>query len=348
MKVVIIGANGFIGHTLTAHILATTGWSVTGVDRNDDRLRPLFGHPRLDFAHMDIRNSHARIERLVAAADVVLPLAAYARPADYVRDPLAIFELDFEENLHIVRAAERHGTRIVFPSTSEVYGMCPDAAFNEDRSPLVLGPIAKERWIYSCSKQLLDRVIWAMGGRGLRFTLFRPFNWFGPGLDDIAEAAPGSARVVTQFMGHLLRGEPLQLVDGGHQRRAFTYIDDGIAALMRILVNENGAADGRIFNIGNPANDRSIRDLAALMIDVIAEFPGYADLAETATIVETPGATYYGSAYQDVDHRQPDISAATRWLDWTPRVGLREGLRHMANHYINRTIPVKLFDEAVP
>jgi nucleoside-diphosphate-sugar epimerase len=104
--------------------------------------------------------------------------------------------------------------------------MCPDAAFNEETGPLVLGPIAKERWIYSCGKQLLNRVIWAHGARGLRFTPFRPFNWFGPGLDDIGQSAPGSARVVNQFLGHLLRGEPVQLVDGGHQRGSFAYIDN--------------------------------------------------------------------------------------------------------------------------
>ena len=87
------------------------------------------------------------------------------------------FELDFEENLRIVKMAAKYGKRVVFPSTSEVYGMCPDREFDEDSSPLVYGPIRKERWIYSASKQLLDRVIWAMGNaNGLRFTLFRPFN----------------------------------------------------------------------------------------------------------------------------------------------------------------------------
>ena len=152
---------------------------------------------------------------------------------------------------------------MVFPSTSEIYGMCGDEAFNEETSNLVLGPIAKQRWIYSCSKQLLDRVIWAYGQQqGLRFTLFRPFNWMGPNLDHIETAKEGSSRVVTQFLGHLMRGEPLRLVDGGAQRRCITYIRDGVDALMRILRNEGGRADGRIFNIGNPRNDCSIAELA--------------------------------------------------------------------------------------
>ena len=117
--------------------------------------------------------------------DVVLPLVAIATPASYTREPLRVFELDFEANLDIVRKCVRYGKRVLFPSTSEVYGMSSDASFDEENSNLVLGPIHKQRWIYSCSKQLLDRVIYAYGQQqGLHFTLFRPFNWIGPKLDD--------------------------------------------------------------------------------------------------------------------------------------------------------------------
>ncbi|WP_123005487.1 NAD-dependent epimerase/dehydratase family protein, partial [Escherichia coli] len=71
--------------------------------------------------------------------------------------------------------------RIIFPSTSEVYGLCSDKYFDEDHSNLIVGPVNKPRWIYSVSKQLLDRVIWAYGEKeGLQFTIFRPFNWMGP------------------------------------------------------------------------------------------------------------------------------------------------------------------------
>ncbi|MFX7879189.1 NAD-dependent epimerase/dehydratase family protein, partial [Acinetobacter baumannii] len=77
-----------------------------------------------------------------------------------------------------------------------------------DSSPLVYGPINKPRWIYSCAKQLMDRVIWGYGMEaGLNFTLFRPFNWIGAGLDSIHTPKEGSSRVVTQFFGHIVRGE---------------------------------------------------------------------------------------------------------------------------------------------
>lgn len=96
----------------------------------------------------------------------------------------------------------KYGKHLVFPSTSEVYGMCTDEQFDPDASPLIYGPINKPRWIYACSKQLMDRVIWGYGMQeGLNFTLFRPFNWIGPGLDSIYTPKEGSSRVVTQFLG---------------------------------------------------------------------------------------------------------------------------------------------------
>ncbi|MDP1171573.1 NAD-dependent epimerase/dehydratase family protein, partial [Klebsiella pneumoniae] len=90
-----------------------------------------------------------------------------------------------------------------FPSTSEVYGMCQDQYFDEDTSNLVVGPVNKQRWIYSVSKQLLDRVIWAYGDKGLKFTLFRPFNWMGPRLDRLDSARIGSSRAITQLILNL-------------------------------------------------------------------------------------------------------------------------------------------------
>jgi len=273
----------------------------------------------------------------VKKCDVCLPLVAIATPAAYTRDPLGVFELDFEQNLRVIRQCARYGTRVIFPSTSEVYGMCPDEAFNEETSPLVYGPIRKQRWIYACSKQLLDRVIWAMGrDRGLRFTLIRPFNWIGPGLDSIDSPKEGSSRVVTQFLGHMLREEPIKLVDGGRQRRSFTYIDDGIDCLMRILEDETGKTDGRIFNIGNPDNDASIRDLAKLMISILAEFPGYEDKARSVRLFDIPSEEYYGKDHEDMVRRVPDIRAAREVLGWEPRYTLEEALRKTIAAYTGR------------
>ena len=335
MDVLILGANGFIGSHLTQSILEGTDWRVFALDLGSERLARWEGHPRFRFLEGDIAINHEWIEYHIRRCDVCLPLVAIATPAAYVRDPLAVFQLDFEENLKIVRQCLQYGTRVVFPSTSEVYGMCQDAAFDERTSPLVCGPVTKTRWIYSCAKQLLDRVIIAMGrDRGLQYTLFRPFNWIGSGLDSIHEAKEGSSRVVTQFLGHLLREEPITLVDGGSQRRCFTYVDDGVDALMRILRNEGGRCDAEIFNIGNPENDRSIRELAETMVRILGEFPGQRERARAARIETRSSESYYGAEYQDIVHRVPSIERARNILGWTPKIGFDEAIRRMIAEYV--------------
>jgi nucleoside-diphosphate-sugar epimerase len=333
-RILILGVNGFIGHHLSRRILATTDWEVYGMDMQADRIEELLGDKRLRFFEGDITINKEWIEYHIRKSDTVLPLVAIATPATYVKDPLRVFELDFEANLPIVRSCVKHGKRLVFPSTSEVYGMSRDAEFHPYKTDLVLGPIDKTRWIYACAKQMMDRVIWAYGAQqGLRFTLFRPFNWIGAGLDSISTPKEGSSRVVTQFLGHIVRGEDIKLVDGGAQRRAFTYIDDGIDALMKILDNPGGVADGKIYNIGNPANVCSVKELAQMMLELAAGFAEYREAARRTKLVETSSGAYYGAGYQDVQNRSPNIDGTRADLGWAPSVGLRDALTRILESY---------------
>ena len=333
-KILILGVNGFIGHHLSQRIIETTDWEVYGMDMQTERVADLLEHPRFHFFEGDITINKEWIEYHIKKCDTVLPLVAIATPATYVKEPLRVFELDFEANLPIVRACVRYGKRIIFPSTSEVYGMSRDAEFDPEASELVLGPIAKPRWIYSCAKQLMYRVIHAYGMQeGLDYTLFRPFNWIGAGLDSINTAKEGSSRVITQFLGHIVRGEPIQLVDGGTQKRAFTYVDDGIAALMKIIANDAGIATGKIYNIGNPANNFSVRELATMMLDLALTYPEYRTTAERVRIVETTADQYYGTGYQDVQNRVPDITNTCADLGWQPRVAMDEALKRIFEAY---------------
>jgi nucleoside-diphosphate-sugar epimerase len=337
MKVLILGVNGFIGNALTERILQTTDWSVSGLDVGSDKIAPFLGHSRFTYLEGDIAINKEWIEYQVKKCDVVLPLVAIANPSLYVKDPLAVFQLDFEENLRIVKQAVQYGKRVVFPSTSEVYGMCPDEEFDEETSPLVYGPIQKQRWIYSCSKQLLDRVIYAYGeSAGLSYTLFRPFNWIGPHLDDVDSPKEGSSRVLTQFLHNILYGLPIKLVDGGTQRRSFTYISDGIDCLMTILENAGGRAERGIFNIGNPANDLSVRELAERLVAAVAAHPAYGDRARKTEIVETSSQEYYGSGYQDIMTRVPSIRRARTLLGWEPKVGMDEALKRTVDFYLTK------------
>ena len=333
-RVLILGVNGFIGHHLSRAIIDSTDWEIFGMDMQTDRIDDMMSEKRFHFFEGDITINREWIEYHVKKCDVLLPLVAIATPATYVREPLRVFELDFEANLPIVRAAVRYRKHLVFPSTSEVYGMCGDAEFDSDHSNLVLGPINKPRWIYACAKQLMDRVIHAYGmEQGLDYTLFRPFNWIGSGLDSINTAKEGSSRVITQFLGHIVRGEPIKLVDGGTQKRAFTYIDDGVSALMAIIANPGGVASGQIYNIGNPTNDFSVRELATMMLALAREYPEYRDSAREVELIDTTADAYYGKGYQDVQNRVPKIDNTIRDLDWTPKVAMDDALRNIFEAY---------------
>ena len=337
LKVLVLGANGFIGTSLAATALKTRDWEIYGMDVSSHKLGELVDHPRMHFVEGDVTINHEWIEYNIKKCDVVIPLVAIANPVQYGRDPLRVFELDFEANLEIVRRCVTYKKRLLFPSTSEVYGMCPDPVLDERTSTLVYGPIEKQRWIYAAGKQLIDRVIYAYGIRdGLDYTLFRPFNWVGPHLDNVMEPKEGSSRLFTQFISNVIHGKPLQLVDGVLQRRSFTYIDDAIDCLMRIIENRDGAATQQIINIGNPANDVSVKELARLILESFKEYPKFRERAARTEVIVVPAAEYFGASYQDILARVPSVERAFQLLGWRPTTDLKTAIKLTLDFHLQR------------
>ncbi len=338
-RVLILGVNGFIGNHLTERLLREDRYDIYGLDIGSDAISRFLDNPRFHFVEGDISIHSEWIEYHIKKCDVVLPLVAIATPIEYTRNPLKVFELDFEENLKIVRDCVKYNKRIIFPSTSEVYGMCDDKEFDEDSSRLIVGPISKQRWIYSVSKQLLDRVIWAYGAKeGLKFTLFRPFNWMGPRLDNLDAARIGSSRAITQLILNLVEGSPIKLVDGGAQKRCFTDINDGIEALYRIIENRDGRCDGQIINIGNPTNEASIRELAEMLLESFNNHPLRGNFPPFAGFKDVESSSYYGKGYQDVEHRTPSIKNARRLLDWQPTIAMQQTVADTLDYFLRTTV----------
>ncbi|MEI6024819.1 MAG: bifunctional UDP-4-amino-4-deoxy-L-arabinose formyltransferase/UDP-glucuronic acid oxidase ArnA [Phycisphaerales bacterium] len=336
-SILILGVNGFIGSHLTERLLKNESFEVYGMDLRSDNIGNIADHPRFHFIEGDVSINREWVEYHVRKCDVILPLVAIATPIEYVRNPLRVFELDFEENLRVVRDCVRYNKRIIFPSTSEVYGMCKDEHFDEETSNLVTGPIHRQRWIYSASKQLLDRVIWAYGStRGLQFSLFRPFNWLGPRLDTLDSARIGSSRAITQLILNLVEGTPILLVDGGEQKRCFTDVDEGVDCLYRIIENTDGKATGGIFNIGNPDNEASIRELAEMLVEAFDRHPLRACFPPFAGFEEIESARYYGKGYEDVQHRTPSIRNAKNALGWTPKISTRQSVERTLDWFIRQ------------
>lgn len=337
-KILILGVNGFIGNHLSERLLDSGRYEIYGMDISSSAISRLIDRKNFHFVEGDISIHSEWIEYHVKKCDVVLPLVAIATPIEYTRNPLRVFELDFEENLKITRYCVKYNKRIIFPSTSEVYGMSQDPYFDEDNSNLITGPINKQRWIYSSSKQLLDRVIWAYGQKGLKFTLFRPFNWMGPRLDNLNSARIGSSRAITQLILNLVEGTPIKLIDGGEQKRCFTDISEGVEALFRIIENKDNICDSQIINVGNPDNEYSIRQMAEVLLEKFEKHPHRDKFPPFAGMHKIESSAYYGAGYQDVQHRRPSIENARRLLDWNPVISMEHTIDETLNFFLDEAI----------
>ena len=193
----------------------------------------------------------------------------------------------------------------------------------EDESPCIFGSIEKQRWSYACAKQLIERLIYAEGAEnGLEFTIVRPFNWIGPRMDfipGIDGPSEGVPRVLACFSNNLLRGEPLKLVDGGQSQRTFVYIKDAIEAVL-LMIENPARANGHIFNVGNPNNEVTVRQLAEMMTQVYSKVSGEAPLEKPT--IDVSSKEFYGEGYDDSDKRIPDMTIINRQLGWNPKTSL--------------------------
>lgn len=338
MKILTLGAGGFIGSHLT-HRLLKEGHEVVAVDLYEDKISEVIDHPRLTFFQQDIRDRNWDMDTLVKDSDLVIDLIAYANPGLYLRIPLEVFRLNFTENLKIAESCVLHNRRLIQYSTCEVYGRTaasiptanvadPEdpihATFSEDRSECILGPVEKHRWIYACAKQLLERVLHAYGiEQGFNYTIIRPFNFVGPKIDFLLSEKDGIPRVFSFFIDALLNGTPMKLVNGGRSRRCYTYIDDAVECSYRIVENPGGVCDRQIFNIGSPDNELTIRQMAETMREIYDR--KYRRQGEPLSrIVDVSADEFYGKGYDDSDRRIPDISKARTLLGWEPKWKLRD------------------------
>jgi UDP-apiose/xylose synthase len=335
LRVAVLGAGGFIGSHLVPALAARGGYVVRAIDLDlsklDEALPPApdaLQQSRL-FRHQASITEPGLVEETVAWADVVVSLTALCNPSLYNTEPLAVIDANYTDLVPVVKACAAKSRRLIHFSTCEVYGRKaldgegePMARMEEDTTSLFLGPIARERWSYAAAKQLLERVIWAHGAhRGLNFTIIRPFNVIGPRMDFIPGLdGEGVPRVLACFMKALLAGEPLQLVDGGTQRRSFVSVDDFVAGVLRVIERPE-ACRGQIINLGAAGNEMSVAELAEAVIGAYRAF--------------RPEA-FYGPGYDDSIRRIPALEKAERLLEWRAETTLAAMLPPILEAYFAR------------
>jgi UDP-apiose/xylose synthase len=342
-RIAVLGAGGFLGSHVVPALLARLGCEIDAVDVTFAKLAPTDGRVRRVTASLQERGL---VEDITARCPVVLSLTALCNPALYTTKPLEVIDASYTDLIPLVTRCATGGNRLIHFSTCEVYGRValdetgrPMAEMNEERSGFFLGPLHRERWTYACAKQLLERVIWAHGEHGaLDFTIIRPFNVIGPRMDFLPGVdGEGVPRVLASFMNALLRGEPLSLVDGGHQRRSFISVHDFVDAIVRV-VQRPAECRGQVLNIGHPANDVTIRKLAELLAGVFAaQVTGRAELGQPApTFRDVTAEEFYGAGYDDSSARIPDIAKAQKLLGWSPGTSLADMLPEIVDDYVTR------------
>jgi UDP-apiose/xylose synthase len=339
-RIAVLGAGGFIGSHLVPALLARRDYEIWAVDVSFARLGATAGPVRCIQARLD---RPGLLEDVVDRCDLVISLTALCNPSLYNTRPLEVIDASYTDLVPLVRLCTERRRWLMHFSTCEVYGRAAldgegraMTAMNEESSALWLGPVHRERWTYACAKQLLERVIFASGRHhGLPFTIVRPFNVIGPRMDFVPGIdGEGIPRVLAAFMAALLRGEELALVEGGRQRRSFVSIEDFLEAVVR-MVERPAVCRGEIFNLGNPASNISIADLAGELARAYRQqVPGRQVRMGTVT-----AEAFYGPGYDDCDERIPDIGKVQRLLGWTPHTSLREMLPPIVADYLHRYGP---------
>jgi len=310
MQALITGGAGFIGSHLVDRLL-TEGYHVVVVDNlsqgREENIAHNLGNERFTFVRGDVTDARL-MERLVAEADIVYHLAAVVGVHHVLRSPLSTIRTNLLGTEITLRAAQRHRRKVLFASSSEVYG-------KKDRMPLAegddctFGPTTVSRWCYALSKALGEHLCLAYHREGLKVSILRYFNAYGPRLDP-----RGYGSVIARFIGQALQGRPITVYGDGSQTRSFTYVADTVEGT--ILAASLPQAEGEVFNIGN-GKEITILELARLIKEMTAS---------PSPITLVPYEEAYGPAFEEPLHRTPDVSKAERVLGFKAQVSLEEGL----------------------
>jgi UDP-glucose 4-epimerase len=311
MNILITGGAGFIGSNLALR-LVSEGHRVTVVDDLSigrlSNLEPLETNRNFRFQRGSILEREV-MEPLVRDADLIFHLAAVVGVKHVLADPVRGIRTNVLGTELTLELAHRFDRRIVIASSSEVYGKSTRTPLRED-GDRVLGPTRVPRWSYAESKSLDEFLAFGYARQGLRVSMVRYFNSYGPRTNP-----DGYGSVATRFVMQALKGEPLTVYGGGSQTRCFTYVADTVDGTIR--AGFEPAAIGEVFNIGND-REVTIRELAELVL---------ATIGCSRPIVGVSFEEMFGLDFEEPMRRVPDTTLARTLIGFQARVPLEEGLR---------------------
>jgi UDP-glucuronate decarboxylase len=316
VRALITGGAGFIGSHLSQRLLSE-GWQVTCIDNFASGLRRnvagLLEHPNFALVECDV--SEAPLGESLAA-DRYFHMASPASPnpntpRSYMALPLETAMVNSIGLRHVLDLAHRNGGRVLFASTSEVYGDPLEHPQREEYWGNVssTGP----RSCYDEAKRFGEALCMIyVRSRQLDVRLIRIFNTYGPNMD------PEDGRMLPNFITQALRNQPLTIYGDGHYTRSLCYVQDLVDGLLAVMESDRTDAPGRVYNLGNP-EEHTILDYAKMVLELIPS--------------SSSSIAYLPPLPDDPSRRRPDINRARSELSWEPRMPLREGLATTIDYF---------------
>lgn len=309
MRTLVTGGAGYIGSHL-ADRLVHLGHEVAVIDDlstgNLANLTAVRGD--IQFVEATILDADVT-DALVADADIVFHLAAAVGVGHIIEQPLRSLVINTKGAENVIAACVKHDRKLLLASTSEIYGKTAKMPMSED-DDRVLGSTTIARWGYSTAKAIDEHLALAHAEHGLRMSIVRYFNSYGPRLDP-----RGYGSVVANLMRQAIDNEPLTVHGDGSQTRCFTYVDDTVEGTLRAALDLRG--EGKIFNVGND-HETSIMDLATTII---------AMTGSSSTVQHVSYEQRFGKGFEDTKRRIPDVQRARTLLNFDAGVSLQDGLQ---------------------
>jgi nucleoside-diphosphate-sugar epimerase len=304
-RILVTGSNGFIGSHLVAALLAS-GKEVLGLDvqaeismLSNSKIKK---NSNFTYYKVDIKSDREILDHLISKVDAVVHLAAIVGVEHYIREPAAVFETNVIGSWNIIKACTYFGKRIVFGSTSEVFGKNLNVPWSET-SDRVLGPTSVDRWGYSTSKSAVEHLLFGLGSQ-LDFRIVRFFNAYGPG--------QSPKFLVSANIYNALRHGYLEVYDSGKQTRCLTYIDDIVNGLLLVTLGE---VPGNDFNLGN--------DEEISVAEIVKQISALTKVNEIRPI---DTSAKFGENYEDLERRVPATAKAQSLLGWSAKISSQVGI----------------------
>ena len=316
-NVLVTGGGGFLGSHLVDALLAS-GDEVFVLDTGSDaRLRHNIDNPRFHFIPDSILNARM-VESLMMRCEVVYHLASVLGTEHPIADPYKVLNVNVNGTQRVLQSAHKYGRKVIYASSSEVYGRNPGAPFKEE-ADRVLGATTTDRWTFATAKAACEHFCYAYAKMGMKMVILRYFNVYGPG-----QEADDRGSVLSIFLKKALKGDPITVTGDGNQTRCFTYVEDAIRATIQAGFVEE--AEGKSFNVGT-RQETTIGDLARTIVRLTGS---------KSAITTVPLSQIYGKSYEDVPRRVPDIDRMEKILGVKPITKLEEGLANTIDWLLKR------------